>query len=431
MNRLYTLEGNNQTMGNPLILRKMFGKGFKLPNFMPPQFLKAAALPVAARQIVKQAPKIKLPPRINIPKVNVPRVNIPKVNVPMPRFSMPKNVSIPKNPFAKKSNKPNFDDYQNFENEISQAEEQNFEPMTETQNFYPSNEFTQNDINLEMDRSPMYSSDIDQMMGALKIGKSLTFGKKKKSLIQKLLLIKPKSKILKLTPAEMKKGAVVTAGIISAIASGGATAPLVTAGLMSQATATAAAGYAAAGIATVTGLATASTPYLAAGSVISTALSSGGSTSSLLNAGLSLASNPAINEKIPLVNSANSAINTGLSYYNTGAGIAEGFGLSTPSLGNTSSEFLKSVLTNKPTAQDRALINQYPPPKPSIFKDPVNDPSHPLYQKPSGTATGKPVIQQTKQDQPKEGINSNNLFMILGLGAIGYFVMNSQKKGKK
>jgi hypothetical protein len=431
VNRLYTLEGNNQTVGNPLLLRKMFGSKFKFPSLMAKPFALAVAPAKAIQKIVRKPINI---PKVNIPRVSVPKVNIPRVNVPritVPKFAVPKNLSIPKNPFSKTSNKPTFDDYQEMVDQYSQAEEQNYSPVTETEVSLPANEFNQNDIQMEMDSTPIYASDVDQMMGALKFGKNLTFGKKKKNLIQKLLLIKPKSKIAKLTPTEIKKGLVVTAGIVSAVASGGATAPLVASGLITAGTAATATAYAGAAVAAVSGLATAASPYIATGSVISTALAKGGSSSSLLNAGLSLASNPTITDNFPLAKSANSAISTGLGYYNTGAGIAEGFGLSVPSLGNTSSDLLKSVLTNKPTASNRALVNQYPSPTPTIFKDPVNDPSHPLYQKPSGVTTGKPIQQQTQQTESKEGINSNNLFMILGLGALGYFVMNSQKKGKK
>jgi hypothetical protein len=477
MNRLYTLEGytKNKTVGNPLFARFM-----KLPRFNPmafklpsiPRFNPMAfklpsiprfsppPVPMIPRPVVKIAP-IKIaplkiaplkiaPPKINIPKPPVfkaPRIQAPKI----PRIQAPKFPSFkaPKNPFSK-SQKPDMSSsYEDFFNELESQKENDFQPETnypETTNEFQEtpemrNEFTQSDIEMETNEIPVYGYDYnDVMLGAKKniFGKSLSFqkklfnpgglkfsmGRKKPSLLQKLTLKKGSKKIAKITPKEMKRGLAVTGAVAATIATAGTSAPLI------------------AGAATLTGISAGAivsgAGTVATASVLGSTLMANGGTDigSLLNTAGALLNNQSIQNNVPLANSANQAINTGLSYYNTGAGIAEGLGLSTPSLGTTSQDFFSLFGKQENKVLDRSLqidkTKQGQPSPLNPFKNPLTDPTSPLYTPPVGTKPtgqkGQTQILTTDKNKIQSQEPTSNIGLIIGIGVLGYLFINRKKK---
>ena len=438
MNRLYTLEGyknKNKTVGNPLLaslfkMPKINLPAFKLPTFTPPPVPKFTPPPV---------PKISIP-KLQAPKISIPKFQAPRISTPsLPKISPPKFPSMksPKNPFSSKQKPDMSSSYQDFFNEIESQKEANFQPEPN----YPQleNEFTQNDMEAETNLAPVYGYDYnDVMVGALKlskikikapkIGTKLSLGRKKPTVIQKLSLKSGSKKIVKITPQELKKGLAVTGAVAGAIATGGASAPLI-APLV-------------AGAATITGV-TASSIIAGAGTVAtasalgSTLMANGGTDiGSLLNTAGALLNNQTIKDNVPLANSANQAINTGLNYYNTGAGIAEGLGLTPPNLGTTAEEMF-SLLGNKDSnTLDRALQitqDENSPQPLNPFKNPLTDPTSPLYVppvvgKPQGQKGTTQIITTDKNKTQTEQPNSN-IALIIGIGVLGYLFMN--KKGKQ
>ncbi len=76
-----------------------------------------------------------------------------------------------------------------------------------------------------------------------------------------------------------------------------------------------------------------------------------------------------------------------------------------------------------------SIINPLQP----IFKDPVNDPSHPLYIPPPPSSgkipSAKPSVLPSNSISKNEKSNSNiGIFLIAG---IGFYIFNKNKKGKK
>ena len=422
MNRLYTLEGYNNTLGNPLFARFLR---------MPKIGLQAFKVPALAM------PKIQ-PPRIAVPKIQPPRIAVPKIQPPrIPNIRPPKFPSLktPKNPFSTKQKIDESSSYMDFFNELESQKQNNFEPEP---NYPPTeSEFTQDDINQEINQMPVYGYDSnDLMMGKFKLDSSFKFskkvlnplglktslGRKKPTLLQKLTFKPGKQKVVKVTPKELKRGLAVTGAVAATIATAGAASPFV------------------AGAATLTGISAGAIASgagtIATGAALgSTLLASGNpGIGNLLNTAGALLNNQSVKDNIPLANSANQAINTGLNYYNTGAGIAEGLGLNVPSLGTNSQEFFSLFSNRENNVLDRALQidkqqeNQPSPLNP--FKNPLTDPTSPLYVPPS------PNMQPVKQpgqklpstDKKPEQKNESNLGLIIGIGVIGYLFMNRGKK---
>jgi hypothetical protein len=281
---------------------------------------------------------------------------------------------------------------------------------------------------------------------SLKLGKPKLklFGRKKKNILQKLTLQKGKTKNVKITKKELTTGLAVVGSAAAIVATGGIAAGGLAAGIAS------ATGIAVGTVATTAG-------YVAlAGGIGSSLLATGTVTaSSALNASSALLNNPQVQKDYPIAKDANTAVNTGLNYYNQGSGIAETLGIKPPSLGTTSQEFF-SLMSNseqtkldnalKPTPpkdifsmfspdkskSDRALnIPQNKPTPPAggmtLFKDPINDPSHPLYIPPAGQQ-GTTKIPSPDRPPAIAGTN-NSIGIIVGIGLLGYLFMN--KKGKK
>ena len=445
MNRLYTLEGyKNKTVGNPFLallrMPKINLPAFRLPNFSPPPMPRFSPPPMP-RFSPPSMPKIPAV-KIQAPKIVAPKIQAPKISAPsLPKISAPKFPSMksPKNPFSKKQKPDMSDSYQDFFNELDSQKEADFQPEPN----YPQvqNEFTQSDINQETNQTPVYGYDYnDVMVGALKFNanKSLSLtkklinpagiktslGRKKPTIIQKLSLKAGSKKIVKVTPQEMKRGLAVTGAVAATIATAGTASPLV------------------AGAATLTGV-SAGAIVSGAGTVAtasalgSTLLANNGTDlGSLLNTAGALLNNQAIQENVPLANSANQAINTGLNYYNTGAGIAEGLGITPPSLGTTSEEFF-SLFGNKDTnSLDRALqidkTEQGQPSPLNPFKNPLTDPTSPLYlppvaNKPTGQK-GQTQIITTDKNKTQTQQPDSNIGLIIGIGVLGYLFMNRKKK---
>jgi len=249
-------------------------------------------------------------------------------------------------------------------------------------------------------------------------------GRKKPSLLQKLTLKAGSKKIAKITPKEMKRGLAVTGAVAATIATAGTSAPLI------------------AGAATLTGI-SAGAIVSGAGTVAtasalgSTLMANGGSDiGSLLNTAGALLNNQSIQNNVPLANSANQAINTGLDYYNTGAGIAEGLGLSAPSLGTTSQEFFSLFGKQENKVLDRSLqidkTNQGQPSPLNTFKNPLTDPTSPLYTPPVGTKPtgqkGQTQILTTDKNKIQSQEPTSNIGLIIGIGVLGYLFINRKKK---
>jgi hypothetical protein len=459
MNRLYTLEGDkkNKTVGNPLFARfmklpKINPMAFKLPSiniFSPPP------IPRIPRPVIKIAPPKIAPPKINIPKPPVfkaPRIQAPKI----PRIQAPKFPSFkaPKNPFSKSQKSDMSSSYEDFFNELESQKENEFQPETNypetTNEFQPEtpemrNEFTQSDIEMETNEIPVYGYDYnDVMLGAKKniFGKSLSFqkklfnpgglkfsmGRKKPSLLQKLTLKAGSKKIAKITPQEMKRGLAVTGAVAATIATAGTSAPLIAPLVAGAATLT---GVSAGAI--ISGAGTVAT----ASALGSTLMANGGTDiGSLLNTAGALLNNQSIQNNVPLANSANQAINTGLNYYNTGAGIAEGLGLSTPSLGTTSQDFFSLFGKQENKVLDRSLqidkTKQGQPSPLNPFKNPLTDPTSPLYTPPVGTKPtgqkGQTQILTTDKNKIQSQEPTSNIGLIIGIGVLGYLFINRKKK---
>jgi len=437
-NRLYTLEGENnkETLGS-WMSAAFKANAIKLP-FAIPALNKVLAV---NKQIVKQvaAPvtqisKAKIiPPRISIPKskISIPvakmRLPVAKINVPRTNF---KSLTTPKNPFAKKQKVDQASSYQDFMNEIEQQQQNNYAPEPSYSPIEQQEEqsFSQADIEQEIDSTPIYGYTKNELMGiSLKLGKpklktpkigtKLTFGRKKPNLLQKLTLKKGKTKIAKVTPKELKTGLAVVGAAAAMVATGG------TAGIAATIGTTIGVGA---------GAVVGGAQLLAVGAPAASMLFANGnpSISSALNASASLLNNPTVQDKIPLAQNANTAINTGLDYYNTGSGIAETLGFKPPSLGTTSQEFFGLLSNSEKPTLDRAL--NIPQNKPTTggmvpFKNPVTDPSHPLYIPPTGKQ-GQTKIP-TPDRPPTMESSSNSIGLIVGIGLLGYLIMN--KKGKK
>ena len=462
MNKLYTLEGykKNKTLGNPLLARFI-----KLPNFNPMAFrlpsLPNFALPRFTPPVINipkfQAPPVNIPkiqaPKISIPKIQAPKISVPKFQAPrisapvMPRIQAPKfpSISKPKNPFSKKQKPDMSSSYEDFYNELEAQKERDFQPepsYSEPSIPETSNEFTQQDMQMENDSIPVYGYDYnDVMLGAKKSlfsksinlqkklfnpgGIKFSLGRKKPTLLRKLTLKPGAKKVAKITPQEFKKGVAVTGAVAATIATAGTATP---------------------GLATVAGILGTTTTaivtgaqYVAAGSALGSTLlaSGGGDVASLLNTTGALLNNQTIKDNVPLVNSANTAINTGLDYYNTGSGIAEGLGLSAPSLGTNSQEFFSLFGKKENNVLDRSLqidkTNQGQPSPLNTFKNPLTDPTSPLYTPPTGNKPtgqkGQTSIMTTDKNIQQIEKPNMNIALILGIGVLGYLFIN--KKGKK
>ena len=432
MNRLYTLEGeNNSVMGNP------FARLLKFPS-TPILKFSVPKIPVPRSSIVR--PKINIPrPKINIPrpKINIPRstVNPPKVLIPKIKPPVFPSAKISKNPFSSNQKVDKTSSYMDFYNELESRKQENFSPEPN----YPENEnlqhetnmpqikdnFTQEDIQNEINQTPVYGYDYnDLMVGAIKLPKlkipkikiktkpKISLGRKKPTLLQKLTLKPGSSKSVKIRPKEIKAALAVTGAVAGTVLTAGAALPAIAAigggSLMTGAGVVA------------SGSALGSTLFATGSPTVSSALSTAGA---LLN-------NPAIQENVPIANSANEAINTGLNYYNTGAGIAESLGLTPPSLGTNSQELFSLLGKGENRALSEGINEEMKPPV--IFKDPVNDPTHPLYILPPVTGksgqTGQTDILTT--DKTKKNEISSNIGLIIGIGFLGYLFIN-KKKGKK
>jgi hypothetical protein len=451
-NRLYTLEGESQqeTLGSWMSAafkaNKINLSMFKLPQFkLPENFnqlqqavkVNTKSLAKVPETIVKAPIKAVQRVKINVPKMSIPPV---KMSLPAPRINVPrvnfKSLTTPKNPFAKKQEVDQASSYQDFMNEIEQQQQNNYAPEPSYSPIEQQEEqsFSQADIEQEIDSTPIYGYTKNELMGislklgkpklklkAPKIGTKLNFGRKKPNLLQKLTLKKGKTKIGKITPKELKTGLAVTGAVAGLIATGG------TAGVL------------AGGLATATGIGASSivggASIVATGSVLGSTLFANGSPTiaSALNATGALLSNPTVQDKIPLAQNANTAINTGLDYYNTGSGIAETLGFKPPSLGTTSQEFFGLLSNSEKPTLDRAL--NIPQNKPTTggmvpFKNPVTDPSHPLYIPPTGKQGQQGQTKIPTPDRPPTMENSSSsIGIIVGIGLLGYLFMN--KKGKK
>lgn len=431
-NRLYTLEGQStETLGSwlssALKAPKISLPSFKVPTFSPPTAPRInISKPVVKPPLIKlPTPKISIPrPKINIPTptMNIPRPRIqtPKINVPRTNF---KSVAMPKNPFLQKQRVDESSSYQDFFNEIEQQKENNYtpEPVYSPIEQQEEQSFTQDDIFQEMNSEPVYGYTRNDLLGAIKlkapklkapkIGKSLNFGRKKPSILQKLTLQKGKTKIPKLSPKEIKTGLAVTGAVAATVLTAGAAIPAVAA---------------IGGGALMTGATVVST-----GSVLGSTLFANGSPTmgSALNTAGAMLNNPTVQQNIPLASNANTAINTGLDYYNTGSGIAETLGLKPPSLGTNSQEFF-DLLSNP--SKDRALIlppSSEPTTGINPFKNPLTDPSHPLYIPPTGKQgqQGQTKIPSTDRP-PMPPSPPSNIGIIIGIGLLGYLFMNKDKK---
>jgi hypothetical protein len=444
-NRLYTMEGNQpqqETLGS-WISAAIKSNQFKLPFAVP--FLNKAV--VAQKQIIQQASqpiaraKI-IPPKISMPvaKINIPmprpKINLssPKINLPTAKINLPrtnfKSLTTPKNPFSPKQKVDQASSYQDFQDLIDQQRQDDYapEPVYSPIEQQEEQSFSQSDIAQEIDSEPVYGYTKNELMGIslklkkpkIKLGSKLTFGRKKSNLLQKLTLKKGKTKIAKVTPKELKTGLAVTGAVAGLIATGG------TAGVL------------AGGLATATGIGAGTivggASIVATGSVLGSTLFANGSPTmaSALNATGALLNNPTVQEKIPLAQNANTAINTGLDYYNTGSGIAETLGLKPPSLGTNSQEFFNLMSNSDKPVLDRSLnIPQQPKPSGMVpFKNPITDPSHPLYIPPTGKQGQTGQTQIPSPDRPPMMENSSNIGIIIGIGLLGYLAMN-KKKGKK
>jgi len=443
-NRLYTLEGNNsttETLGSWLTAAFKTNQ-FKLPFTIPVlNQVTTVTKQIASETFIKpiqQIAKAKIiPPKIIPPKISVAPI---KMSLPVAKMSLPKanfkSLTTPKNPFSKKQKVDQASSYQDFMNEIEQQQQNNYAPEPSYSPIEQQEEqsFSQADIEQEIDSTPIYGYTKNELMGislklgkpklkqkAPKIGTKLTFGRKKPNLLQKLTLKKGKTKIAKVTPKELSTGLAVVGATAAIVATGG------TAGI-------------AAGIGTALGVGAGAVvggaQILAVGAPAASMLFANGSpsVSSALNATASLLNNPTVQDKIPLAQNANTAINTGLDYYNTGSGIAETLGFKPPSLGTTSEEFFGLLSNSEKPTLDRALnIPQNKPITGGIipFKNPVTDPSHPLYIPPTGKQGQQGQTKIPTSDRPPPTIenSSGNIGLIVGIGLLGYLFMN--KKGKK
>jgi len=429
-NRLYTLEGNkptNETLGSWLTAAFKANQ-FKLPFTIPGLNKVTTVSKQIAREMtrpIQQIAKAKIiPPKMSIAPI---KMSLPVAKISLPKANF-KSVSMPKNPFSPKQKVDQTSSYQDFMSEIEQQQQDNYapEPVYSPIEQQEEQSFSQSDIQQEIDSIPVYGYSKNELMGislklkAPKIGTKLTFGRKKPNLLQKLTLQKGKTKIAKVTPKELKTGLAVTGAVAGLIVTGG------TAGVL------------AGGLATATGIGASSivggASIVATGSVLGSTLFANGSPTmaSALNATGALLSNPTVQEKIPLAQNANTAINTGLNYYNTGSGIAETLGLRPPSLGTNSQEFFNLMSNSDKPVLDRSLnIPQQSKPSGMIpFKNPITDPSHPLYIPPTGKQGQNGQTQIPSPDRPLMMENSSSIGIIIGIGLLGYLAMN-KKKGKK
>jgi hypothetical protein len=447
-NRLYTLEGESQqeTLGSWMSAafkaNKINLSMFKLPQFKLPQNfnqlqqavkVNTKSLAKVPETIVKAPIKAVQRVKINVPKMSIPPV---KMSMPTPRINVPKvnfkSLTTPKNPFAKKQEVDQASSYQDFMNEIEQQQQNNYAPEP---NYSPIEQqeeqsFSQADIEQEIDSTPIYGYTKNELMGislklkAPKIGTKLNFGRKKPNLLQKLTLKRGKTKIGKVTPKELKTGLAVTAAVAGSIVTAGALPALaggmgVIAGALGTTTAVIANYAGATAIAATTGsaLLASGTPTVAQG----------------LNLAGGLLANPKVQDSFPIAKDADKAINTGLNYYNTGSGIAETLGFKPPSLGTTSQEFFGLLSNSEKPTLDRAL--NIPQDKPTtdgmvLFKNPVTDPTHPLYIPPTGKQGQQGQTKIPTPDRPPAmESSSSSIGIIVGIGLLGYLFMN--KKGKK
>ena len=439
-NRLYTLEGQStETLGSwlssALKAPKISLPSFKVPTFSPPTAPRInISKPVVKPSLIKlPTPKISIPrPKINIstPRVSIPRPRIqtPKINVPRTNF---KSVTMPKNPFSQKQRIDESSSYQDFFNEIEQQRENNYtpEPVYSPIEQQEEQSFTQDDIFQEMNSEPVYGYTRNDLLGAIKlkapkiklkatkIGKSLNFGRKKPSILQKLTLQKGKTKIPKLSPKEIKTGLAVTGAVAATIVTAGSASPAIVA--------------AAGALGTSAGALVGTAQIVGTASALGSTLFASGSPTmgSAFNTAGAMLNNPTVQQNIPLASNANTAINTGLDYYNTGSGIAETLGLKPPSLGTNSQEFF-DLLSNP--SKDRALIlppSSEPTTGINPFKNPLTDPSHPLYIPPTGKQgqQGQTKIPSTDRP-PMPPSPPSNIGIIIGIGLLGYLFMNKDKK---
>lgn len=451
----------------------------------PPRITAPSIQPISnpISQSIISPPKI-LPPVI--PAVKIPGVKLSSANITRPiqtnlinpvqsniikpvanigKISPGKYLSskMPKNPFSNKPRKDQSSSYDDFNNEIEDQQNNNYAPEpnfppVETQSMQSQQNFTQSDMAQETNQTPVYGYDYNDLMGAFKprknikkisrlrptkkpiniinsaltmgavklpkiktpkIGTKFNLGRKKPSLIQKLALKPGKTKIVKITPSEAKKALAVTGAVAGSILSLGTASP----GLI---------GGAAAIVGTTAGAITAGAGAVATASALGSTLLANGNPGigQLLNTAGSILSNPAIQQNVPLAQSANNAINTGLDYYNTGAGIAESLGISAPSLGTTAEEMF-SLLSNQETNKtDRAInapesgaSNNLNP-----YSNMLNNPNSPYYLPPpkDEETKGQKIISTSEKNKKPD---SNNLALIIGIGFLGYLFVN--KRGKK
>ena len=266
----------------------------------------------------------------------------------------------------------------------------------------------------------------DYSVGAVKLpklGTKLSLGRKKPTQVQKLLLKPGKTQAVKITPQQIKKGLAVTGAVAGTIATAGADLPILGA------------------VAGITGISagaiTAGASTVASGAILGTTLLSAGQQGGidgLLNASGALLNSPLIQQNVPLANSANEAINTGLQVYNTGAGIAEGLGLKPPNLGSTSEEMFSLFSNSENQTTDRAINIQSEkttetqnPLNP--YSDMLNNPKSPYYLPPPTAEQGKKSTGLIPSQDKTKTQDSLNLGIVLGIAVLGYLFIN--KKGKK
>ena len=92
---------------------------------------------------------------------------------------------------------------------------------------------------------------------------------------------------------------------------------------------------------------------------------------------------------------------------------------------NSLTNINRSLEQNKPSTTSKPFID--------IYKDPINDPSHPLYVPPlpsQGKTNEKPSPIPTTDTKKTEKKDSNNIGILL-IGVVGIFAIMNKKKGKK